>query len=83
MSLNPARSFASALPAGDWSGWWVYLTAPLLGMLLAAETWLRLSSRGVRSAKLAHDAHQRCIFHCDQHEGRPRHGRPRRGGLTT
>src|SRR3954469_1304784 len=37
MSLNPARSVASALP----SGIWIYLTAPVLGMLLAAELHVR------------------------------------------
>src|ERR671927_356595 len=33
MSMNPARTLASALFANVWAGWWVYLTAPLLGML--------------------------------------------------
>lgn len=37
MSLNPARSFASALTAHSWTALWVYLTAPMLSMLLAAE----------------------------------------------
>jgi aquaporin Z len=36
-SLNPARTLASALPAGDFRGWWIYLTAPILGMSLATE----------------------------------------------
>ena len=40
MSMNPARSFASALPAHLWTDFWVYLTAPLLGMLLAAECYV-------------------------------------------
>src|ERR1051325_1659230 len=30
MSMNPARTFASALPAGVWSGIWVYFLAPVL-----------------------------------------------------
>jgi aquaporin Z len=36
-SLNPARTLASALPSGDFTGWWIYLTAPILGMSLATE----------------------------------------------
>ena len=37
MSMNPARTFGSALPAGVWNSWWVYFTAPPLAMLAAAE----------------------------------------------
>ncbi len=65
MSLNPARTLASALPAGIWTGIWIYFTAPLMGMLLAAETYVRL--RGVSKvfcAKLNHHGHRRCIFRC-------------------
>ncbi len=52
MSLNPARSFASALLAQLWTGFWIYLTAPLLGMLLAAEVHPALvdGGRAVRQA---------------------------------
>ncbi|HAV61474.1 MAG TPA: hypothetical protein DCY13_03815, partial [Verrucomicrobiales bacterium] len=35
MSMNPARTFASALPGNIWTGWWIYFTAPVLGMLTA------------------------------------------------
>lgn len=38
--MNPARSFASALPAGIWSSFWIYMLAPVAGMLLAAEVFL-------------------------------------------
>jgi aquaporin Z len=38
--MNPARTIASALPSGIWTGWWIYLFAPLTGMLLAAEVFL-------------------------------------------
>lgn len=34
MSMNPARSFASAIVSGQWTAFWLYCTAPLLGMLL-------------------------------------------------
>jgi len=39
MSMNPARSVASAMYANDWSGMWVYLIGPPLGMLLAAGAY--------------------------------------------
>lgn len=38
--MNPARSFASALPAGIWTAFWVYLFTPVAGMLAAAELYL-------------------------------------------
>ena len=42
MSLNPARSVASALPAQSWKAMWVYFVAPPLAMFLAAQLcrWL-------------------------------------------
>ena len=63
-SLNPARSVASAVPSGIWHGIWIYLTAPLVGMLLAAELHLR-RRRPTPCAKLHHNADGRCIFRCD------------------
>ena len=63
MSLNPARTFASAVPATVWRAFWIYLTAPLAGMLLAAELRIRWARRPVICAKLQHDA-GRCIFRC-------------------
>lgn len=38
--MNPARSFASALPADIWTAFWIYLFIPFAGMLLAAEFYL-------------------------------------------
>lgn len=35
--MNPARTFASALPAHTWTGFWIYLFMPVAGMLTAAE----------------------------------------------
>lgn len=67
MSVNPARTFASALPSGQWTGAWIYYVAPSIGMLLAAESWLRLAGPRVRSGKVFHDEHSRCIFRCDCH----------------
>ena len=34
MSMNPARTFASAIVANQWNAFWLYCTAPVLGMLL-------------------------------------------------
>ncbi|MBK8096992.1 MAG: aquaporin [Planctomycetes bacterium] len=65
MSLNPARTIASAVFAGDATALWVYLLAPFLGMGLAAEVFVR--GRGLRSvlcARLHHGGAYRCIFRC-------------------
>ena len=65
MSMNPARSFGSAVPTHLWFSLWVYFTAPPLGMLLAAQLYLLLKgSRGIICAKLHHQNDQRCIFRC-------------------
>jgi len=64
ISMNPARSFASALAADLWTAFWIYVTAPLIGMLAAAELRLRLSSNAIRCAKLNHENARRCIFRC-------------------
>jgi aquaporin Z len=65
MSMNPARSFATAAVAGQWSGWWIYFVAPPLGMLAAVEA-SRLTDRARSGcAKLHHPARVRCIF-CGQ-----------------
>ena len=63
MSLNPARTFASAWPGDAWNAVWVYFTAPPLGMLAAAQTylWVR-GSAAVHCAKLHHQNKRRCIF---------------------
>ncbi len=37
MSLNPARSVASAIPAKSWKAMWIYFVAPPLAMWLAAR----------------------------------------------
>ena len=62
MSINPARTFASALPANNWSHWWLYLLAPVTGMLAAVELYCRCWPRAiVRRAKLVWCDKQRCI----------------------
>jgi aquaporin Z len=65
MSMNPARSFASALAAWEWRALWIYFTAPPLGMLAAAQAYVEV--RGVHRvlcAKLNHRTARRCIFRC-------------------
>jgi aquaporin Z len=65
MSMNPARTLASALPAGTWSTLWIYFLAPPAGMLLAAAAYARAGAgRRVLCAKLHHDSRQPCIFCC-------------------
>ena len=66
MSMSPARSFASAAPAGIWNSLWIYFTAPPLGMMLAAQVYLWLRGKdAVFCAKLHHDNDKRCIFRCN------------------
>jgi len=38
--MNPARSFASAMPSGIWTSFWIYGFTPFAGMLSAAELFL-------------------------------------------
>jgi aquaporin Z len=65
MSMNPARTFGSAIHAMYWKALWIYFTAPPLGMLTAAEVFLRIRGGAApRCAKLHHDNNKRCIFRC-------------------
>lgn len=65
MSMNPARTLASAIPARNWTAIWVYFTAPLAGMLLASQIYVGAKGRkSVRCAKLYHSHSTRCIFRC-------------------
>jgi aquaporin Z len=66
MSMNPARTVASALFAGVWEGAWIYFVAPPLGMLTAAELH-RLGQGRVGCAKLHHQNDKPCIF-CEHQE---------------
>ena len=80
MSMNPARSFASAAVAGDWTNLWIYFVAPPLGMLTAAFVHTKRGAVGAGCAKLVHDGDVRCI-HCGYE---PRHAAESLplGGLT-
>ncbi|HWU41493.1 MAG TPA: aquaporin [Candidatus Acidoferrum sp.] len=65
MSMNPARTFGSAIGARSWEFLWIYFTAPPLGMLLAASMYRKVwGLRGVICAKLHHHNDKRCIFRC-------------------
>ena len=67
MSMNPARTFGSAVAANAWDSLWIYFTAPPLGMLLAGEIYLR-GGHKVFCAKLHHHNNKRCIFRCNYRE---------------
>jgi aquaporin Z len=72
MSMNPARTLASAVPAHQWGALWVYFTGPLIGMLGAAEVYVRVKgTQSVGCAKLHHDNDRRCIF-CGKPAGKVR-----------
>jgi len=63
MSMNPARTLASAWGANDWTALWLYFAAPLLGMFAAGQIYARCFGEGtVRCAKLHHHNAERCIF---------------------
>lgn len=61
MSMNPARTFGSAVLPQLWDSLWIYFLAPPLGMLAAAAVYLRLT-HAVGCAKLHHQNKLRCIF---------------------
>jgi NADH:quinone reductase (non-electrogenic) len=61
MSMNPARSLASAFAAGSLGALWIYFLAPPLGMLAAVLFQQKRSG----CAKLDHAPGVRCIF-CEQ-----------------
>lgn len=66
MSMNPARTFGSAVGAQTWTALWIYFTAPPLGMLFAAEIFLRVKAGcAAGCAKLHHHNQKRCIFRCN------------------
>jgi aquaporin Z len=64
-SMNPARTLGPAMLAHTARTLWIYFTAPPLGMLLAAELYVRRhGAEHVRCAKLHHPSNIRCIFRC-------------------
>ncbi len=66
MSMNPARSFGPAFLGRIWTDYWVYLTAPPLGMLAAGLIYTRVGGPArIACAKLHHENDRRCIFRCE------------------
>jgi aquaporin Z len=64
-SVNPARTVASALFAQVWTALWIYFLAPVGGMMSAAAVYvMRSGSDAVLCAKIYHDQHSPCPFHC-------------------
>ena len=61
MSMNPARTFGSAIQAGIYNHLWIYFTAPVIGMLAGAKLYKQFDHR-VLCAKLVHDSRRPCIF---------------------
>jgi len=61
MSMNPARTLGSAIPARVYDHLWIYFTAPFIGMLAAAQIY-KAWDRRVFCAKLIHNSGYRCIF---------------------
>jgi len=57
--MNPARSFASAFPAGIWTSFWIYLFIPFAGMLSAAEFFLFVQRKKNMTQSKAAIAYQR------------------------
>jgi aquaporin Z len=65
-SVNPARSFSSALFASLWQGIWIYFLGPAIGMLSAALIYVRIyGKQQVYCAKVLHDMTSICPFRCD------------------
>lgn len=43
--MNPARTLASAIPAGIYTDFWIYMLCPTIGMLLSAELYLFIKKK--------------------------------------
>jgi aquaporin Z len=80
MSMNPARTFGSAYVGHLWTALWIYFTAPVIAMQLAATLYLR-TRREVYCAKFHHHNKARCIFNCRFPELAQRELSPARGEL--
>ncbi|MGE3844431.1 MAG: MIP/aquaporin family protein [Vicinamibacterales bacterium] len=71
MSMNPARTVASAIVAGEFTGIWIYFSAPVAGMLAAVHVFCR-TGRLVACAKLHHPIQGVCHFGCNSSTARPK-----------
>jgi aquaporin Z len=80
MSMNPARTLGSALYASYFHALWIYFVAPTLGMLAAAEVFLRARGGvGPYCAKLYHANNKHCIFRHGSSPARALHVEAREG----
>lgn len=66
VGLNPARTVGSAIFADVWTALWIYLTCPVLGMLIAAEIYIRFSGENsVLCGKVDTTSRHECHFVCN------------------
>jgi len=64
-SINPARTVGSAVFAHVFTALWLYFVAPILGMMLSAELYLRSNGQDrILCAKLHPDPAYPCPFLC-------------------
>lgn len=63
MSINPARTFASAFSAHIWTAFWIYYFVPPLAMVAAAEVYQRVTGRRSRDicGKLCPNTETPCL----------------------
>ncbi|MCG8420686.1 MAG: aquaporin [Proteobacteria bacterium] len=78
MSINPARTIASALPSGMWTAVWIYFVGPLVGMVLVGEIFRRITGKRQPScAGMNRHCVDSCVFKCgsDYWQDRSLHSR--------
>lgn len=66
MSMNPARTLGSNVLAGALGSMWVYFTAPVIGMQIAAGLTrvMMLHPTQIGCPRLYHPPHVPCVFGC-------------------
>ena len=65
-SMNPARTFGSAVVGNIWTAWWIYFTAPVMGMLAAVEAHRLLTDDHSRLClRLNHSLKHPTLHPCD------------------
>ncbi len=66
MSINPARTVASALPANVWSSLWIYFVAPILGMWVATILYPKYCHNNKERLKCHMSGHKNnCCTYCE------------------
>ena len=64
-SINPARTVGSAVFAHVWTGVWLYFVAPMAGMLLAAEAYVRTARPSDTQPGVRHYFSHRHLIQCN------------------